>query len=397
MNASESTKGFRKKLSEICSRKDFPNNRQNVHTPYELCQEMIDRLEKSTELHDKNFLTMNLEFVEVLIYDYGVDRTKIWCIIDCSQKAIVLEKHERYQGVNVVLGDFLKWKPNMKFDVIVGNPPYQTKSSNDNRKTQAIWPEFVVKCTNSIKENGYLCLVHPSGWRDVDGMFKNVQRALLSKQLIYLEMHQRADGVKLFGVQTTYDWYVLQNKHPISKTFVKWQDGSKSNVDLSVMGFIPNGMFDEISSLIARNREKKCSLLRDASRCHTQKSWMSETNNNKHKYPCVYSTLKDGTVKCWYSNVKNGFFGTPKVIFTDGTSYPIIDFKGEYGLTQFAYGISDSPHNLVLIQKAMLTNKFIQLMDTCQFRGKHRYNRKVIGTFKKDFWKHFVDDDGDEI
>lgn len=286
----------------------------------------------------------------------------------------------------------------MKFDVIAGNPPYQTKSDADDRKTQAIWPDFVKQAFNLVAENGYVCLVHPSGWREVDGMFKDIQELILSKDIKYLELHDRADGVRMFGVQTTYDWYVAQNKSAGTNTTVKGQDGCAISMDISTVSFIPNGMFDEVYELVAKDGEDKIVIARDASNYHTQKEWMRDAKDERHPYPCVYSTLKDGTIKCWYSDTNNdGHFGVPKVIFTDGTSHPIIDSKGKYGLTQFAYAVVDAPENLPLIQKALLTEKFIKLMDTCQFRGKHRYNRKVIATFRKDFWKQFVDSNGNEL
>lgn len=83
----------------------------------------------------------------------------------------------------------------------------------------------------------------------------------------------------------------------------------------------------------------------------------------------------------------------PKVIWSNGLgTYPIIDKSGEYGLTQFAYGIVDDVENLESIKKAMESTKFIDLMKYVKYTN-NKYNYKIIGLFKKDFYKYFLDDE----
>jgi type II restriction/modification system DNA methylase subunit YeeA len=63
-------------------------------------------------------------------------------------------------------------------------------------------------------------------------------------------------------------------------------------------------------------------------------------------------------------------------------------------MTQWAYAIVDEIENLENIKKAMESEKFNKLMsltDGVTGVGRHRYNRKVISTFRKDFWKEFLD------
>ena len=95
-----------------------------------------------------------------------------------------------------------------------------------------------------------------------------------------------------------------------------------------------------------------------------------------------------------YSSTKEkGHFGIPKVIFSNGISCPFIDEMGEYAMTQFAYAIVDDVKNLPFIQKAMLNPDFMKLMsfsDGMTGVGRHRYNRKAIALFRKDFWKEFL-------
>jgi hypothetical protein len=36
-------------------------------------------------------------------------------------------------------------------------------------------------------------------------------------------------------------------------------------------------------------------------------------------------------------------------------------------------------------------------MQACQFEGNHRYPKKILPFLKKDFWKFFVDKNGNEL
>ncbi len=56
-----------------------------------------------------------------------------------------------------------------------------------------IWQDFVKKSIELLKPNGFLSLITPSGWRDVDGMFKETQKLIKSKKVNYLEIHSMED------------------------------------------------------------------------------------------------------------------------------------------------------------------------------------------------------------
>ena len=59
--------------------------------------------------------------------------------------------------------DFLQWQPEMQFDVIVGNPPYQR--SREVRNIGApLWPEFMEKSMDLLCDGGYLGFVIPATW-----------------------------------------------------------------------------------------------------------------------------------------------------------------------------------------------------------------------------------------
>ena len=276
---------------------------------------------------------------------------------------------------------------NMKFDCIVGNPPYQKQVGE--RKTEPLWHVFVENSFKSLKDGGYLCLVHPPGWRDMAGRYSDVGAMLMSKDVQYLEMHSERDGVKTFNASIPYDWYVVKNIKATDKTNVKFQDGVSKVVDLNAVPFVPNGGFDKIMSLFAKKGEEKCEVIYDRTAYGTDKVNMSEEKTTKFKHPVIYTVTKGDTINLWYSSEKTVHFGTPKVIWSNGMATGfIVDDKGKYGISQFAYAIADSVENLENIKKALTSEKFKKLIVDSSVAG--TINRKVLALFRKDFWKDFV-------
>jgi len=306
--------------------------------------------------------------------------------------------------LNIYEGDSLNVDYNKEFkikqfDIIIGNPPYQKKVGP--KKTETLWDKFVIKSLKILKINGYLTFIHPSGWRNIDGKFKNVQKEIFERNLQYLEIHNEKDGLVTFNSETRYDWYIIKNEN-VKKTTtnIKFQDGKTSIINVIGLEFIPNGEFDKIFSLIAKDNEKKCNVIHDYSIYETRKKWMQRTKDENYKYPCVYTVNSKSEITYYYSSEKRGHFGIPKFIWSNGRISSIgsyVDDKGEYGLTQFAYAIIDEPENLSKIKKVFDNKQFRNLMELCAV-GQLTINYKVISIFKNDFWKNILTiDKNDEI
>lgn len=212
-------------------------------------------------------------------------------------------------------------------------------------------------------------------------------------------MHNEKDGVKYFGATTSFDWYVVKNIDSCIKTKIKDQNDNISEVNLSKLKFIPNGMFNEILSLVAKEGEETVEILHSYSDYETRKTHMSKVETEEHVYPCIYTTLKNNTINLYWSNTnQNGHFNTPKLIWSNGMASSLqLDHDGIYGLTQFSYAIVDKLENLELIKKVMESDIFMILITACYMSSGDRFNRKVIATFRKDFWKEFLDEDGNII
>lgn len=314
---------------------------------------------------------------------------------------------------NIINADFLEWNPNKKFDIIMGNPPYQTNLKKRGIKSTSIWELFFKKSIDILKENMYLLLIHPSSWRSPFGIRKHILDKILELDLQYLYMCSYECSKKYFkGVSTNFDYYCLKNT--VDKNNITTINDTDDNVyrkNLNIYPFIPSGKFDIFDKLIEKDtditvlnsciyhiqhrykhmsKEKSVNVIHERTTYGHDKKNMSQPKNNEYILPCVYSISKSNEIKFWYSSIDRGMFGTPKVIWANGGGGPILDLKGEYGMTEFAYAIVDDPEVLPSIKKAMETEKFINLMRYCVFEQNHKYNWKVIKTFRRDFWKEFI-------
>ena len=278
-----------------------------------------------------------------------------------------------------------------KFDIIVANPPYQSNNPGE-RKTHPLWHKFVEKSFNILSENGYLNMVHPNGWRNIDGIFKGIQNIFKKNNLLYLEMHNEKDGINVFSASINYDWYVVQKSSYCGTTIIKTQNGEIIKRDISNMNFIPNGMFDEIFSLVSKEGEEKVNILHSYSSYETRKNFMSNIKNDEFKYPCIKNVTKSEEISVMYSNTnQNGHFNIPKLICgsaSSGSNF-YIDIDGDFGITQFSFAIIDEPTNLELIKKCLNSSKFQKIIQSIP-NFSQAINHKILSIFRKDFWKEFI-------
>ncbi len=155
-----------------------------------------------------------------------------------------------------------------QFDVVIGNPPYSKDGKTKYRKKDLggtkgaiLWHKFARISVGHMKENGYLCLVHPGGWRKPK---HKLLQEFKKRNLLYLEMHERSDGNSTFGSNTAYDWYVVKNEKYGGKTIIKDSSGMSFTIDLSKYDFIPNCEFELINSLIAKGDEETCPVIHNS-------------------------------------------------------------------------------------------------------------------------------------
>ena len=349
--------------------------------------DIIDRfmngLEKTIPDEKERYRTI----VEKCLYFSDINSTNIFI---CK---LLIDPYNEYklnynEGNTLELDIKEKWDIE-GFDAVIGNPPYQNSNGASNG---TLWDKFVLQSFKITKPHGFICVVHPSGWRNVNGKFKKLQKEMFEKNMLYLEIHNESDGIATFKAETRYDWYVIQNNNNYTTTKIKFEDCKTMNINIRELEFIPNGQYDLVQKLLAKEDDEKCEVLHSESLYEIRKKWMSKEKSDEYKYPCVYTINSKSEIKHRYSSKNNGHIGIKKFMWSNGRIKSIgsvIDKEGKYGLTQFAYGIVDKEENLENIKKAFDSNKFRRLMEYCAV-CQLTVNYKIIALFKKDFWKEFI-------
>jgi len=295
-----------------------------------------------------------------------------------------------YKGDNIVTQSFLDDKTfkDIKFDVIVGNPPYQS-TSNNKGKGNTLWDKFVEKSIISLLIiNGYLLFVHPKGWRQHNHKTGYLMK---SKQILYLNMNNLEAGKKVFKSSTDFDYYVIKNTAVYEKTVIN--DYKNQIYDIMInenIKFIPNHSIDEVYKLCCFDNNYSNSIfINDQSLYEIRKKWMSKNKILNFTNPCVYSISSTNTISyTWSSENNRGHFGVSKFVFSNGCGY-IKDLDGIYGLSQWAYAFKCDESNMDYIEKVFNSNKFKNIIDAIQLTS-NKYNYSIIKIFKQDFLTDFL-------
>lgn len=283
----------------------------------------------------------------------------------------------------------------MKFDCIVSNPPYQVpqKAKGKRGSGNILWDEFVFLSLDLIKEGGYIGMIHPTSWRKPQSKrskSNRIQDVLFKSNMIYLEMHSLNDGLRHFKSKTRYDMYILQKSLKSGSTLVQDENKNKFELDIEKYPFIPNFNLDLMDKVLAKEDEEKCEIMFSTSKYETRTRWMCETESKEFCYPCIHAINKDG-IKFWYSKRNDrGYFGVPKVIIseTNWINDVLIDFKGEYGMTQGVMGLKiSSLEEGEKIRDFLLSDKGRDLIDSCSW-GTYRIDWRMFKFMRRDFWRH---------
>jgi 16S rRNA G966 N2-methylase RsmD len=282
-------------------------------TPRPLAEEMVSKLDDEIIKNpNSKFLdpaagtgTFGVLFYERLLKYHSSDwimNNMIFMVDVSSLNCDVLRK---LGFVNVYNEDFLNWETKMKFDVIVGNPPYQSGKGESGGRS-SLWRYFVSKSFSLLNNKGvlsFICPQFPNDSNDIGHIFTN-------NQTLWVDT-----GVKkYFNVGSDFVCWAVQKKPNTDKTYF-----SNENMYLKITNeFIPNIVSDITISIISKIKSKpQLEIIYSDGVNHNK---LKETTNTQspvksklHKYK-LRRTSNDTMYS--YTSILPTYYDVPKITFT---------------------------------------------------------------------------------
>ena len=335
--------------------------------------------------------------VEDCLYFSDINPTNIFI---CK---LLIDPYNEYK-LNYNRGNTLEIDVNSKwdingFDAIIGNPPYQAPRNKENKTKggggDLLWNKFVFYSIKILNKDGYLCYIHPAGWRKPEGLsiknnskYKGLYELITREnQLLYLNINDTKEGIKQFKCGTRFDYYLLQKCKPYIKTIIIDEENKEIELDLFNIPFIPNKNINMIMKLISSNINDNIQILRPGG--DPRREYINDKKSDEYKYTMIHSTPISG-VRYKYSNEKKktDHFGIKKIIIgeTGITKNIVLDNEGVYGCTSSCFSIYGNDINVF---NSLLSKKFKIFISSCLWSN-YRIDWRLFTYLRNDFWKEFI-------
>ena len=268
--------------------------------------------------------------------------------------------------------DFLTFQKESKYDMIIGNPPY-------NSKGKAIWNTFTEKSLSVLKENGFLTFITPSIWMKKD---HNMYSKLLRYNIKYIYTLNNTETNKIFhGNAQTPTCYFLLRKIVGEDTPIKLFDKAHNKYityKLPPMTSIPLFAPTIISKL--HKFVTKAGHI-PVTKTNMRKGYKGlvltqEPTDNTH-HPNITTCKLNGLqphIVINYSNIPCHFHGVTKLVLAHKMyGFPFLDLSGVFGISnRDNYVIyNKSKQDLIKLKQFLSTNFIITLFEATRYRMKY--------------------------
>jgi len=166
----------------------------------------------------KNEKERKKHILEKMLYMSELNKKNVFV---CKQ---IFDINNEYK-LNLYCGDSLKldtkkeWEIE-KFDIIIGNPPYNKGGIRSHtgkqlgEKNETIWTKFIEKGFEWLKPNGYLTFINPLSWLKKS---HSVHDIMLEKYIVWLKLWDNSQSKGIINADIPISLYVLQNSVNIEK------------------------------------------------------------------------------------------------------------------------------------------------------------------------------------
>lgn len=371
-----------------------------VFTPMKLVNEMLDKL--PTEVWgNKNLkwldpatgmgnypIAVYLRLMEGLKKEISNEKQRKKHIIENMLYMCELNKKNCYiikqilninndYKLNLYEGDYLELNSNKKFniekfDIIMGNPPYQeSKASGDNK----LYLSFVKKSIEILNDKKYLLFITPRNI--IDYLVLNEKnRKYVDKfyQINYLSIETASKYFNNIG--STFAYFLIVKENYKKETIVEYIDKNKlyttkikltkgmvlpkifNPIDLTILSKITSNTdnYDLLDFKFGNNTQR-------IRKQHVEKNAVSIKETKTHNIKIIDTINKSNPYPgkfYYYTNKDNDFNKNKIIISKKGYLMPFIDDKHEYTYSDnFKYIIDDNLENILILLESNIIDYLI--------------------------------------
>ncbi|MBM3453740.1 MAG: hypothetical protein FJX80_01180 [Bacteroidetes bacterium] len=422
--------GIEQKITSYLSvREEEKDKFGEVFTPMSLINEMFDKLPKEVWSDpDKKWLDPangigNFPMVAYMRLmeglkthpKYSNDQTRsrhilenMLFMVEINPKNVKISRRIFGSNANICCADFLNETDKVlklfkvdKFDVVMGNPPFQKEVVGGLRNGayggRTLWDQFTTKSLDLLKDGGLLGFITPPPWRKPEHELFDVMTK--DNQLLYLHIFGEKQVQDIFHVSARVDLYIIEKTRKYKDTEIvdelnkKDENGNNVSIklDVSKWNFIPNYAYKSIQKIIT-SEQNGLDVIYSRGNYGTDKPHVKDKPDAKYKYPVVHSINQDGLVFWYTDDNTKGHFGVSKVLLNfNRHQYPVNDYEGKYGMSQITYGIPiKSKKEGDDIVRAINSDEFKEIIKATKW-GAFQTDWRMFKYFRPDFYKFFLD------
>lgn len=280
-----------------------------------------------------------------------------------------------------------------KFQVVMGNPPFQAstleKVGNKSAGHKSLWDVFVKISLNMLLPNGRLVFLTQPSWRKPDNDIWKLMTQ--DHNLEYLHIFGESAVSKLFKVDTRVDMYILVKNNTGLPSFIIDEQGNSNVIDVRRWTFLPNYAYADISKIITGKQDG----IKIIYNSFYDSRKVKKTHTGDFVHPVIHGITQKGLSLLYTDDQTKGHFDVPKVILNKNRNqYPVNDYEGRYGMSQLSFGIPiTSKEEGDKIVKAINTDRFKEIIKATKW-GAFQTDYHMFYYFKPDFYKEFLPAEG---
>lgn len=392
--------------------KEKKNKYGEIFTPFSLIKEMFAMIPKET-FSDKNAKWLDpgagTGFFSIYLFfqlDIGLSEVitnkkerhehiikKMIFIIEIQEDNCISLFNLFGKDANIINEDYIKYDTNIKYDFIIGNPPYNANglkkvpTNSKEKKTsdgETMWIPFIKKSVSLLKDKGKLLMIIPSIWMKPDRA--RTYYYLMNYKILKIRCFNNTETNKIFSREAqTPTCILLLSKE--TKTNIDVQKKieielyDKQRKDYFLHKFNLNNPIPVFGvSIINKIKpfiEEFGGIKVFKSNTPKKNSIFSDIKTDLYKYPNIKTAILEGNrpqLIINYSNTPQSFFEESKIVLPHKMyGFPYIDKDGAYGISnRDNYIIKNYEEDeLQIIKDFFSTKTALYIFETTRYRMKY--------------------------